>query len=29
MFNVYLVGPAQEQDPQRWVTQVCLPVRDV
>jgi secretion/DNA translocation related TadE-like protein len=29
MFNVYLVGPEQEKDPQRWVTQVCLPVRDL
>lgn len=29
MFNVYLVGPEQEKDPQRWVTQVCLPVHDL
>jgi DNA-binding transcriptional MerR regulator len=28
MFDVYRVGPAQERDPQRWVTDVCQPVRD-
>jgi DNA-binding transcriptional MerR regulator len=26
MFNVYLVGPGQESDPSRWVTEVCFPV---
>lgn len=28
MFDVYRVGPAQEPDPARWVTEVCQPVRD-
>ncbi len=28
MFDVYRVGPPQEQDPSRWVTDVCQPVRD-
>jgi DNA-binding transcriptional MerR regulator len=28
MFDVYRVGPAQERDPARWVTDVCQPVRD-
>lgn len=27
MFNIYHVGPAQEQDPARWVTEVCIPVK--
>jgi DNA-binding transcriptional MerR regulator/effector-binding domain-containing protein len=26
MFNIYLVGPGQEPDPTRWVTEVCVPV---
>ncbi|NTW41695.1 MAG: GyrI-like domain-containing protein, partial [Cellulomonadaceae bacterium] len=26
MVNLYVVGPEQEQDPTRWVTEVCLPV---
>lgn len=26
MFNIYLVGPAREPDPSRWVTEVCVPV---
>lgn len=26
MFNIYLVGPGQEADPSRWVTEVCTPV---
>ena len=26
MFNIYRVGPAQEPDPARWVTEVCAPV---
>lgn len=26
MFDVYVVGPGQEPDPQRWVTEICLPV---
>ncbi|MDQ1287236.1 MAG: hypothetical protein QG622_801 [Actinomycetota bacterium] len=26
MFNIYLVGPGQEPDPSRWVTEVCFPV---
>lgn len=28
MFNIYLVGPAQESDPDAWVTEVCVPVID-
>lgn len=28
MFNVYVVGPQQAQDPADWVTEVCLPVAD-
>jgi DNA-binding transcriptional MerR regulator len=28
MFDIYRVGPAQERDPSRWVTDVCQPVRD-
>ncbi len=28
MFDVYRVGPAQEADPARWVTDICQPVRD-
>lgn len=28
MFDIYRVGPPQEQDPARWVTEVCQPVRD-
>lgn len=28
MFDIYRVGPAQETDPARWVTEVCQPVRD-
>lgn len=27
MFNIYLVGPTQNPDPEHWLTQVCLPVR--
>ena len=27
MFNIYRVGPVQEPDPARWVTEVCQPVR--
>ena len=26
MFNIYVVGPTQEPDPARWVTEVCVPV---
>ncbi len=26
MFNVYRVGPAQDPDPNAWVTDVCLPI---
>lgn len=29
MFNIYRVGPAQEPDPTRWVTEVCAPVERV
>lgn len=28
MFDVYRVGPGQETDPARWVTEICQPVRD-
>ncbi|MBD3780769.1 MAG: MerR family transcriptional regulator [Micrococcales bacterium] len=28
MFDIYRVGPGQEPDPARWVTEVCQPVRD-
>jgi DNA-binding transcriptional MerR regulator len=28
MFDVYRVGPSDEPDPARWVTDVCQPVRD-
>jgi DNA-binding transcriptional MerR regulator len=27
MFDIYRVGPAQDPDPARWVTEICLPVR--
>jgi DNA-binding transcriptional MerR regulator len=26
MFNIYLVSPQEEQDPAKWVTEVCVPV---
>jgi DNA-binding transcriptional MerR regulator len=26
MFNIYRVGPAQDPDPSKWVTDVCFPV---
>ena len=26
MFNIYVVGPGDEPDPARWVTEVCAPV---
>lgn len=26
MFNIYLVSPQEEPDPQKWVTEVCVPV---
>lgn len=26
MFNVYIVGPAQDPDPSNWITEVCVPV---
>ncbi|HEY0189355.1 MAG TPA: MerR family transcriptional regulator [Cellulomonas sp.] len=26
MFNVYVVGPTQDPDPDAWVTRICLPV---
>jgi len=26
MFNIYVVGPSDEPDPARWVTDVCAPV---
>lgn len=26
MFNIYRVGPAQDPNPQAWVTDVCLPI---
>ncbi len=26
MFNIYRVGPAQEPDPSKWVTDLCFPV---
>lgn len=29
MFNIYRVGPEQEPDPARWVTEVCAPVERV
>lgn len=28
MFDVYRVGPAQDPDPARWVTDICQPVRE-
>jgi DNA-binding transcriptional MerR regulator len=27
MFNIYLVGPGTESNPDKWVTEVCYPVR--
>ena len=27
MFNIYHVGPAQTQDPEEWITEVCMPVK--
>lgn len=27
MVDIYRVGPGQETDPARWVTDVCQPVR--
>ncbi|HEY0216793.1 MAG TPA: GyrI-like domain-containing protein, partial [Cellulomonas sp.] len=26
MLNIYVVGPAQSQDPADWVTEVCVPI---
>ncbi|WP_338259736.1 GyrI-like domain-containing protein, partial [Bacillus anthracis] len=27
MFNIYHVSPAMESDPNKWVTEVCYPVK--
>lgn len=27
MFNIYRVGPAQDPNPQAWITDVCLPIQ--
>ena len=27
MFNIYIVGPATEQNPANWVTEVCFPIK--
>lgn len=27
MFNIYHVGPATEQNPENWITEVCYPVK--
>ena len=27
MFNIYHVSPAETQDPEKFVTEVCYPVR--
>ncbi len=27
MFNIYHVSPAMEQDPDKWITEVCLPIK--
>jgi hypothetical protein len=26
MFHIYRVGPAENPDPSRWLTDVCFPV---
>ncbi|MEJ9269938.1 MerR family transcriptional regulator, partial [Bacillus thuringiensis] len=26
-FNIYHVSPAMESDPNKWVTEVCYPVK--
>ena len=28
MFNIYRVSPAQSDDPNSWVTDVCFPILD-
>lgn len=27
MFNIYHVSPAQEKDPNKWVTESCFPIK--
>lgn len=27
MFNIYIVSPAMEQNPEKWVTEVCYPIQ--
>lgn len=27
MFNIYHVSPTMESDPNKWVTEVCYPVK--
>lgn len=27
MFNIYHVSPAMESDPNKWVTEVCYPIK--
>lgn len=27
MFNIYHVSPAMEKDPEKWITEVCLPIK--